>query len=100
MRGVLHDGESGDQPESISTGPPMTGAALALAGLKDSQSAEDLDRFWLPPPPLPARPAVLHAPIASPAGLLGGEELISRLRRAHMCFAIPRTKAEGVACVG
>jgi hypothetical protein len=84
MRGVLHDGESGDQPESISTRPPVTGAALALDGLKDSQPAEDLDRFWLPPPP---------------AGLLGGEELISRLRRAYMCFAIPRTKAEGIACV-
>jgi hypothetical protein len=39
------------------------------------------------------------APIASPAGLLGGEELISRLRRAHTCFCHPRNHAEGVACV-
>jgi hypothetical protein len=59
LRG-LRDGESGDQPESISTGLPVIGAALALAGLKDSQPAEDLDRFWLPPPPLPVRPAVLQ----------------------------------------
>ena len=99
MRGVLRDGESGDQRNQSQLGRLVTGAALALAGLKHSQPAEDLDRFWLPPPPLPARPAVLHAPIASPAGLLGGEELISRLRRAYMCFAIPRTKAEGIACV-
>lgn len=84
MRGIRRDGESGDQPELISTGPPVTGAALALDGLKDRRPAEDLDRFWLPPPP---------------AGLLDCEELTSRLRRAYMCSAIPWTKAEGVACV-
>jgi site-specific DNA recombinase len=28
-----------------------------------------------------------------------GEELISRLRCAYTCFAIPRKKAEGVACM-
>jgi hypothetical protein len=41
----LRDGESGHQPESISSGPPVIGAALALVGLKDSPPAEDLNRF-------------------------------------------------------
>lgn len=92
----LRDGESDDQLESSSVAPPVIGAALALAGLRDSKPAEELDRFWLPPPPLPARSAVLEvepdlvlrqSPV--PAGMLGGEELISRLRRAYEGFAIP-----------
>jgi uncharacterized Zn finger protein len=90
----LRDGESGDEPESISTAPPVIGAAVALEGLRDSQPAEDLDRFWLPPPPLPPRPAVLEVEpdlvlrqLPVPAGLLGGEELISRLRGVYLGLA-------------
>jgi uncharacterized Zn finger protein len=92
----LRDGESEEESELIPTAPPVIGAGLALAGLRDSQPAEELDRFWLPPPPLPARPAVLDVEpdlvlrqLPVPAGVLGGEELISRLRRAYAGLAVP-----------
>jgi hypothetical protein len=95
----LRDGESDDEPESISSASPVIGAAPALAGLKDSQPAEDLDRFWLPPPPLLARPAVLQVEpdlvlhqLPVPAGMLGGEELISRLRCAYLSFAVTEAR--------
>jgi uncharacterized Zn finger protein len=92
----LRDGESEAESESIPTAPPVIGSALALTGLRDSQPAEELDRFWLPPPPLPARPALLDVEpdlvlrqLPVPDGMLGGEELISRLRRAYAGFAVP-----------
>jgi uncharacterized Zn finger protein len=91
----LRDGESGQESESILGAAPVIGCAVALVGLGDSQPAEELDRFWLPPPPLPARPAVLEVEpdlvlrqLPVPAGMLGGEELISRLRRAYAGFAV------------
>jgi uncharacterized Zn finger protein len=70
--------------------PP--GAALALAGL--TQPSTDPERFWLPPPPLPPRPAVLEAEPALllrqlpvPDATLGGTELVERLRSVYERFA-------------
>lgn len=69
-----------------------TGAALALAGL--TQPSSDLDRFWLPPMPLPPRaalmdvdPALLLQQLPTPAATLGGEILLARLRPIYQRFA-------------
>ncbi len=74
------------------TQPRTAGAALALEGL--TETASEMDRFWLPPPPLPPRPAVLDVDTAlllrqlpAPGGELGGEALVQRLRSAYERFA-------------
>ncbi|HLU32924.1 MAG TPA: hypothetical protein VKZ74_02730 [Natronosporangium sp.] len=98
---------AGETGREASTGRPAgadgeaspVGAASALAEVPDPPLAESLDRlwpdrFWLPPVPLPDRPATLDtAPDlllrqlpAPPAGL-GGPALAERLREAYRRFA-------------
>ena len=57
----LRAGESGlgRGSSTAAVGPPVIGAALALTGVPDPDPDAELDRFWLPPPPLPPRPPVL-----------------------------------------
>ncbi|MDT4934121.1 MAG: hypothetical protein QOK11_2013 [Pseudonocardiales bacterium] len=76
-----------EQPSAVA------GAALALVGLADP--TPDADRFWLPPPPMPPRPAVLDVDpglvlrqLPSPGTVLGGEALVQRLRAAYETFAM------------
>jgi uncharacterized Zn finger protein len=71
--------------------PATAGAALALAGL--SETASEVDRFWLPLPlpPTPAvldvDPALLLRQLPLPGVSLGGEALVQRLRPAYEHFA-------------
>lgn len=74
--------------------PPtaVAGAALALVGL--AEPALDAGRFWLAPPPLPPRPAVLDVDptlllrqLPAPGAALGGEALVDRLRVAYETFS-------------
>jgi uncharacterized Zn finger protein len=74
-------------------GPAPTGAAMALADLASPPLAEAVDRFWLPPVPLPARPATLDTEgdlllrqLPPPGRALGGPELIEQLRPAYQKF--------------
>jgi len=67
------------------------GTALALAGMIH---ADDLDRFWLAPAPLPRRPAVLRVEpdlilrqLPTPDAALGGATLADRLGVAYRRFA-------------
>ena len=67
------------------------GSSLALAGL--TQPAHAPERFWLPPAPLPARPATLDVDrdlllrqLPSPDAVLGGPSLVARLRSAYERF--------------
>ncbi|HEX5541956.1 MAG TPA: SWIM zinc finger family protein [Micromonospora sp.] len=67
-----------------------SGAALALADLPAAPLAEAVDRFWLPPVPLPARtPTLATAPdlllrqLGPPPASIGGPGLLERLRRAY-----------------
>ncbi len=71
--------------------PVTTGAALALAGLTDT--ADDMERFWSPPP-LPPQPAVLAVDadlllrqLPPPGPVLGGEVFVKRLTSAYARFA-------------
>jgi uncharacterized Zn finger protein len=90
----LRSGQTGKsaQPREQDTQPVTTGAALALVGLGEPDTGPD--RFWLPPPPLPPRPAVLDIDPALllrqlpiPGAVLGGQDLVRRLQPAYERFA-------------
>nr|WP_205808443.1 SWIM zinc finger family protein [Micromonospora sp. HNM0581] len=66
------------------------GAARALADLPGTPLVEVIDRFWLPPVPLPdrppsltARPDLLLRQLGAPAAAIGGPGLVERLRHAY-----------------
>lgn len=73
---------------------PGAGAALALSGLDLPDAAEDLERFWVGPVPLPDPPATLDVEpglllrqLPTPGPELGGPRLTERLRVAYARFA-------------
>jgi hypothetical protein len=73
---------------------PVAGAGLVLADLPGAPLAGSVDRFWLPPVPLPARvptlvtePDLLLRQLGPPGAPLGGPGLVERLRRAYDRFA-------------
>ena len=79
------DASDGEQQTAV---PPTAGARTALAGL--DWPGDRHERFWQPPPPLPARPPVLSAAqdvvlrqLPEPEQALGGAELVAQLRRAY-----------------
>lgn len=70
------------------------GTALALTGLTFPGTDAELDRFWLPPPPLPTRPPVLDVEpdlvlrqLPTPAPLLGGVNLTTKLSKEYRRLA-------------
>ena len=73
-------------------GPPpaAAGAALALTDVASPTLEQTVDRFWLPPVPLPARPATLATDVdlllrqlPPPPPSIGGAELLQRLRTLY-----------------
>ncbi len=77
--------------------PEPIGAAVALAEFSSTPLAEAIDRFWLPPVPLPAQPATLDTEVdlllrqlPPPASALGGTELVEQLRPAYRKFRSAR----------
>jgi uncharacterized Zn finger protein len=95
LRELRADEPVAEPAQPAEAAPPASGSSLALAGLSDStRPARELDRFWLPPVPLPARPAVVDVEpdvllrqLPAPGLVLGGEALASRLRAAYLRFA-------------
>lgn len=87
LRGDALTGESTEGSDRAAA----AGSSLALAGL--TQPACQPEHFWLPPAPLPARPATLAADtdlllrqLPTPGTTLGGDTLVSRLRTAYQRF--------------
>ncbi|MGB2568019.1 SWIM zinc finger family protein [Micromonospora citrea] len=87
VAGVVPGGPFGDD------GAPAAGAARVLAGLPAAPLDEAVDRFWLPPVPLPDRPATLATgpelllrQLGAPAPAIGGPGLLERLRRGYRTF--------------
>jgi uncharacterized Zn finger protein len=79
-----------DEP-AAEPAPPATGAALALTGL--AQPTHHTERFWLPPAPLPPRPATMDVEpnlllrqLPAPGAVLGGDALVARLHTAYLRF--------------
>jgi uncharacterized Zn finger protein len=97
--------EGGPGPERPAG--PLIGAAAALADLATPTLAESLDRlsldrFWLPPVPLPHRPPTLDTEpdlllrqLPPPGPALGGPSLLDALRPAYHCFAAPDAYPRG-----
>lgn len=86
----LRGGAADDEPDHDP--PPAAGSWMALAGL--DRPATPPDRFWLPPAPLPPRPATLDVDpdlllqqLPEPARSLGGGTLVDRLRTAYRRFS-------------
>ncbi|TCB96445.1 hypothetical protein E0H26_14935 [Micromonospora zingiberis] len=89
--GTVQPRSPAGQPDGRTTvaGPPA-GAARALADLPVAPLAETVDRFWLPPVPLPdrppslaSRPDLLLRQLGAPAPAIGGPGLLERLRQAY-----------------
>lgn len=77
-------------PAADTADAPAVGAARAVVGLPPAPLAETVDRFWLPPVPLPDRPPslatgpdLLLRQLGPPAPAIGGPGLVERLRRAY-----------------
>lgn len=77
--------------ESTEEEAPAAGTSLVLAGL--APPTVHPERFWLPPAPLPARPATLDVEpdlllrqLPPPGTVLGGDALLARLRTAYQRF--------------
>jgi uncharacterized Zn finger protein len=84
------DAPAGDTPAAAAV---TIGSVMALADLTTPAVDQTLDRFWLPPVPLPARPPTLDVEpdmllrqLPEPGPELGGTELTDRLRPAYERF--------------
>ncbi|GAA2717717.1 SWIM zinc finger family protein [Micromonospora olivasterospora] len=101
--------DDGDRADGIRVRPsradgralPAVGAARALAALPAAPPADAVDRFWVPPVPLPDRPPslatgpdLLLRQLGAPAPALGGPGLVERLRRAYREFGRPRPETD------
>ncbi|GAA4449576.1 SWIM zinc finger family protein [Phytohabitans houttuyneae] len=92
---LLRGGGVAGEPSRRRERPPApVGAASALAEVVDTPLAETVDRFWLPPQPLPARPPTLETEpdlllrqLPTPGPQLGGAGLVARLRPAYEAFS-------------
>jgi uncharacterized Zn finger protein len=80
-------------PVDVPPAQPVAGAGRVLGGLPALPPDDELDRFWLPPVPLPDRPPTLATgpelllrQLAPPGPELGGPGLVERLRRAYREF--------------
>ncbi|MFC0532707.1 SWIM zinc finger family protein [Phytohabitans kaempferiae] len=88
------DAVSGARGPARPSPPSPIGAAAALADVVDTALEESVDRFWLPPQPLPERPPtpetepdLLLRQLPTPGPVLGGAGLVARLRPAYEAFA-------------
>ncbi len=77
---------------------PLVGAVLALGDLPLIPLDTAVDRFWLPPVPLPSRtPTLLTEPdlllrqLGAPDPAIGGPGLVERLRRAYVRFGVDQS---------
>lgn len=85
--------ERPDRPGTVDGVGPVVGAGLALVDLPDAPAAEQADRFWHSPVPLPDRAATIAAEVdlllrqlGVPGRDIGGPGLTERLRRAYDRF--------------
>ncbi|OZV84535.1 hypothetical protein CA850_01400 [Micromonospora echinospora] len=86
-------GRPAAEPTTGSAAPRAAGAGRVLGDLPDPPLVDQVDRFWLPPVPLPERPPTLATEpelvlrqLGPPDSALGGPGLTERLRRAYRRF--------------
>jgi uncharacterized Zn finger protein len=93
----LRSGPSKPGKTAKRAAPPVAGADMALAEVTSAPLADTIDRYWLPPVPLPGRPATLDTEpdlllrqLPPPGPGLGGAELTEQLRDAYQKFRSSR----------
>jgi uncharacterized Zn finger protein len=97
---LLADLAAGAAPAGTSEGTPdaaeTRGALRVLADLPDVDVRAALDRFWLPPVPLPPAPPTLDAPVdlivrqlPDPPPALGGRETLEALAELYLALPDP-----------
>jgi uncharacterized Zn finger protein len=96
---LLADLGADAEAHGADAGEPVS-AARVLTDLPALDVAAALDRFWLPPVPLPARPPTLDAPVdlllrqlPGPPPALGGEDTLDALSDVYR--ALPTREPEG-----
>jgi uncharacterized Zn finger protein len=91
-RAQLLAGLGDGAPAAVADGdpPPPLSAIAELAELPTTTAADQLDRFWVAPVPLPPRPPTLEAPVdlllrqlPAPPATLGGATLSTVLEGAY-----------------
>lgn len=94
LRLLRGGGVEGTRRSDRARPPAPVGAGAALAEVADTPLEDAVDRFWLPPQPLPARPPTLETEpdlllrqLPTPGPALGGAGLVARLRPAYEAFA-------------
>jgi uncharacterized Zn finger protein len=94
---LLADLAAGGEPAAADVAP-SAGAARVLADLPSVDLEAVLDRFWLSPVPLPARPPTLEAPVdlllrqlPDPPPVLGGGATYEALAKAYL--ALPEDRS-------
>jgi uncharacterized Zn finger protein len=87
---------SGESAPADAAAPSPLGAAVALADLNLTPIDEAVDRYWLPPVPLPTPPATLDTEpdlllrqLPPPGSALGGSALVDHLRSLYKRFGEP-----------
>jgi len=89
-RSVSGAGATSGDGRRVGADGPAAGAGVAFADLPSPPLADVLDRFWVPPVALGARPPVLDADsdlvlrqLSTPSTALGGPNLTERLRTIY-----------------
>jgi uncharacterized Zn finger protein len=84
------------EPDRPGEEPVRLGTAAALADMTSPPLAEIVDRFWVPPVPLPPRPPTLDTEVdlllrqlPTPPPSVGGQELADRLRAYYAALRPP-----------
>ncbi|MDT4987710.1 MAG: hypothetical protein QOI74_1804 [Micromonosporaceae bacterium] len=87
--GILRGGAGSAAADAV----VRIGSAMALADVTTPAVTDALDRYWLPPVPLPSRPPTLDVEtdlllrqLPEPGPELGGSTLVDRLRDAYRRF--------------
>jgi uncharacterized Zn finger protein len=93
LRQLRSGGEVARATVRAEEGGPTVGASAALAELASPPLTEEMERYWLPPVPLPHQPATLDTEpdlllrqLSTPGPTLGGPQLADELRRAYQNF--------------
>ncbi|MBO4207523.1 SWIM zinc finger family protein [Micromonospora echinofusca] len=89
--------------EESGTATSTVGTAAALTGLPELPLAGTVDRYWLPPVPLPDRrpptlatePELLLRQLGPPGSAIGGPGLAQQLRRAYREFGVDGESPDG-----
>jgi uncharacterized Zn finger protein len=93
LRSLRTPSRSSRRAAAVVAPAPVTGALSALADVPGPSLESTMDRFWVAPVPLPARPPTMDTEVdlllrqlATPPAAIGGTDLAARLRQLYRSF--------------